>query len=122
MGLTKIGEEMDMAWDQDPFMRIFPPFHNEAKKQVATLKEPVLTYQSEYLSLLRIFGEDPKTPIVEFFKVLSRFTIAFQVLQSSPNFSTCMKHLNLNTCPSICHCRSVTRRSRRSERSLSWRR
>lgn len=78
-GLGMIGEELDLAWEQDPFMRVFPTFLAEAKKEVSCLKEPVLTYQNNYLTLLRIFGEDPKTPIVDFFKVLHRFLAAFQV-------------------------------------------
>jgi len=78
-GLNKIGEELNSTYAQDPFIKVFPPFVAEAKKEVTSLKEPVLAYQNDYLSILRAFGEDSKTPIVDFFKVLAKFLAAFQV-------------------------------------------
>lgn len=89
-----IGEELDLAWEQDPFMRVFPPFLADAKKEVSSLKDPVLTYQNNYLSLLRIFGEDSKTPIVDFFKVLSRFISTFQVTRLDLLVVMCFRTLS----------------------------
>jgi hypothetical protein len=84
-GLAKIEEELGQAWDQEPFRRIFPVFLTEAKKDLAALTEPVVAYQANYATLLRIFGEDPKMPISDFFKAVTKFTVAFQV-RERPRF------------------------------------
>lgn len=80
-GLAMIEEELEQAWDQEPLRRAFPGFLAEATKELAALKEPVAQYQANYASLLRIFGEDPKTPINDFFRGFHKFISAFQKCQ-----------------------------------------